>query len=263
MSTGTDVAIEAGDITLLHGDISKIAEAVALSRETLTTIRQNLAWAFGYNVVAIPIAALGLLNPIIAGAAMALSSVSVMANSLRMRSKARRVAEQSGNRYERPAATVNASGPVLALAAAALVLVVPLVVFTGISKGWFSSDAPLAADEVGIELRNFEVDLSRDTVEAGELTLIVEHADEMGHDGGDPGEMHDVVVARDGEVVARSEMLHAGDEQSLAVSLEAGAYDVYCSVVEEYDGEPVSHVEEGMRATLTVVEPQGQTQTSR
>jgi Cu+-exporting ATPase len=69
MSTGTDVAIEAGDITLLHGDISKVAEAIALSRGTLTTIKQNLVWAFGYNVVAIPVATLGLLNPIIAGGA--------------------------------------------------------------------------------------------------------------------------------------------------------------------------------------------------
>ena len=63
MSTGTDVAIEAGDITLLNGDVSKIAEAIALSRATLTTIRQNLVWAFGYNVIAIPIAAARAAQP--------------------------------------------------------------------------------------------------------------------------------------------------------------------------------------------------------
>lgn len=84
VGSGTDIAMEAADMTLVGSDIARAADAIALSRRTLAIIRQNLAWALGYNTVAIPVAALGRLSPMLASAAMAASSVSVVSNSLRL-----------------------------------------------------------------------------------------------------------------------------------------------------------------------------------
>ncbi len=85
MGSGTDVAAASADLVLMRSEVGSVAEGIGLSRATLRVIKQNLAWAFGYNTAAIPLAMAGLLNPMIAGAAMAMSSVLVVTNSLRLR----------------------------------------------------------------------------------------------------------------------------------------------------------------------------------
>jgi len=266
MSTGTDVAIETGDITLLNGDVSKIAEAIALSRSTLTTIRQNLLWAFGYNVVTIPVAALGLLNPVLAGAAMAFSSVSVMANSLRLRSKARSLARASGNEYSAPRTNaLRASrGPILAMSAATALLVLPLVVFTSIDRGWFGGDE--GSDDahhgaIDVQLSNWKVAPGVMEVPAGKVTFNAIHLEEghgHGHGSNEPGQIHDLVISRrlaDGsyELVARTGEIKVGDNELLTANLEPGEYQLSCDIVEVMEGEAVSHTVQGMVTTIRVV----------
>jgi Cu+-exporting ATPase len=143
IGTGTDVAIEASDLTLVSGDLRAAADAIRLSRATLRTIKQNLGWAFGYNVAALPLAAAGLLNPVIAGAAMAFSSVSVVLNALRLRDFRSSRADVAA--APRPAgAVLRRVGPVLAVAAA--VAAVVTVAVTADRDDRAQADAAFAAD---------------------------------------------------------------------------------------------------------------------
>ncbi|MFN0095893.1 MAG: heavy metal translocating P-type ATPase [Dehalococcoidia bacterium] len=262
MSTGSDVAIEAGSITLLHGDVGKLAEALEISRRTLATIRQNLVWAFGYNVLMIPLAASGLLHPIIAGGAMALSSVSVMANSLRLRQQARRIASDAGNSYEPPrgrsAATV---APLVGLAGAALVLLVPLLIFVAIDRDWFTGGQG-DGDALRVDLRNWEVDIAAATVTAGEVRFKALHTEDHDHGahGQELGLKHNLVVLRkeaDGSFtgLARTKDLGPGDTQTLTVDLTPGDYELICDVVEQDGAVAVSHLQKGMRTPLRVTAP--------
>jgi cation-transporting P-type ATPase A/B len=116
LGSGTDVAITAADLILLRDDLGVIPDAIRLARATLATIRRNLAWAFGYNIAAIPLAAAGFLNPLIAGAAMAASSAFVVGNSVRLRRFGtpvrRRWSRPSPDATGRDAAPAGSSEPV-------------------------------------------------------------------------------------------------------------------------------------------------------
>jgi hypothetical protein len=174
------------------------------------------------------------------------------------------IAERAGNVYAGTPGRFWAqnAGPALSMAGAALVLLVPLAAFTAVREGWFESEAALGPGEVGIALSNFEIDVTRETLEPGEVTFVIEHEEERGHRGGKPGELHDVVISRiedDGSVtvVARSDVLESGEEERLTATLAPGRYELLCTVAEEYRGHIIIHAEEGMRTEITVREAPG------
>jgi heavy metal translocating P-type ATPase len=247
IGTGTDVAIETSDVTLLSSDLAGVASAVRLARATYGTILQNLGWAFGYNLVAIPLAAVGVLDPVVAGAAMGLSSVSVVANSLRLyrfgRGRGRGPAPPGGG-HRRLGLAVAWLAPAVALVAVAL------VTRTG--------DSQPAVDRE-IEIGMSEVAFTPDTltVRRGERVRFVFHNDGRA--------VHEAVI---GDAAVQEEharaMAGARDEDGghdahapAAVEVEPGGT---ASLVYRFDrpGEVLigchepGHYQLGMRATVEV-----------
>ncbi len=166
LGTGTDVAIESSDITLLSADLEGVATAIRLAQRTYTTILQNLGWAFGYNAAAIPLAALGLLNPVVAGAAMGMSSVSVVANSLRLYRFGRGRPGVRARAGVRPASLVAAwLAPVMLLAG------------TVIGVRWIDAPGPRIDRTIYLEMGRGGFTPAQVTVGRGERVRLVFHND--------------------------------------------------------------------------------------
>ncbi len=187
MGGGTDVAIEAGDVTLVTGDPRAVPDAVALARRTLATIRGNLVWAFGYNALAIPLAALGLLNPMVAAAAMGLSSVFVVTNSLRLR-RFRGTRDRAPTRRERlervglALATAAALAAVVATATAFQRSLLPgrEVAIALTADGILPAGVPIVAGERVTFVLDADVTTSFHLVDVVDLALMRDAAGAMG-----------------------------------------------------------------------------------
>ncbi len=246
IGTGTDVAIETSDITLLSSDLAGVASAIRLARATYGTILQNLGWAFGYNFVAIPLAALGVLDPVVAGAAMGLSSVSVVANSLRL--------YRFGRSPSTPPETVRPPGRrrsvVVAWLAPAVVLAAVAVAVTLSATGG-TGDGPPVDRVVEVGMSEFAYVPANVVVEAGQRVRFVFHNDGV--------VVHEAVIgdARAQEEHARGMASHQSHGEAAAVDVAPGDT---ASLVFFFDrpGELVigchepGHYQSGMRGTVEV-----------
>jgi cation-transporting ATPase V len=237
IGTGSGAAIEAADVTLMSADLGGVPQALDLARATYTTILQNLGWAFGYNLAAIPLAAIGLLNPALAGAAMGLSSISVVANSLRL-TRYRPPVTSSARRSHRERRAVAVAGAWLA----------PAVLFGGIA--WVSYARSRVAhhvdETVAVQMSDFRFTPGALTVHRGvRVKFLFTNAGQLDHEA----------VIGDSAVQAAHESGHhhhgaevsvnSGREASLAYTFsQAGTVIIGCHVP--------GHYAQGMRATVTV-----------
>ncbi|MEA2704737.1 MAG: copper-transporting P-type ATPase, partial [Actinomycetota bacterium] len=242
IGSGTDVAIESSDITLLSPDLAGVATALRLSRATFTTILQNLGWAFGYNLAAIPLAAFGLLDPVLAAAAMGLSSVSVVANSLRL------------HRFGRPG-RFGRSGPTRRRSVVVAWLV-PALALVAIAVGTRVVDDRHTSSQRMVEVGMDEFSYSPSTlsVRAGETVRFVFRND---------GQIvHEAVIGDAAVQDAHEQGMAVGgsghhDHDAVAVEVAPGGT---ATLVHRFDhtGEILvgchepGHYDAGMRATVSV-----------
>jgi copper-transporting P-type ATPase V len=241
IGTGTDVAIESSDITLMSSDLKGVETAIRLARATFSNILENLGWAFGYNIAAIPLAALGLLNPVLAGAAMGLSSVSVVANSLRLYRFGRGAAERPGK----------AGSSKAAVAAAWLA---PIVLLGGVALGSHLKQAAAGRVDrvVDVRMSEFAYQPAALNVKAGErLRLVFHNAGKVTHEAvignADFQSRHELASRQGGHILHESGVLTVSPGGTASVVYrfdQPGKVLIGCH--------ELGHWAAGMRAIVTV-----------